>query len=118
MTSSSDRLSASPEFTMTAAHWQTVDAIVGVMRSAGISKNELKKIVAYIHWWRNRHLNQAIGDHLFDYLTTLVNNGPDYSGSAKGYREKILTISRQSLDSFKHDTESVIQILGWAARLV
>lgn len=103
---------------MTAQHWQAVTDIVAVMRSAKVKSNELKKIVAYIRWWRNRHSNEAIGDHLFEYLQVLVTHGDAYSKSAVGYREKILEISRQSLGDFKNDTESVIQILGWATRLV
>ena len=111
-------LQQSTPVAMTDQHWQAVTDIVSIMRSAKVKANELKKIVAYIRWWRNRHTDEAIGDHLFEYLQVLIIHGDAYSKSAAGYREKILDISRQSLDGFKHDTDSVIQILGWATRLV
>lgn len=101
---------------MTEEKWQAVNAIVATMKEGRVSANELKKIVAYLRWWRNRH-DQPIGDHLFDYLQTLIVHGDAYSKSAPGYRQVIERVCREALEAYKQDTDSVIQILGWAARL-
>lgn len=102
---------------MTEEKWRAVAAMVATMREGKVSANELKKVVAYVRWWRNRHEGE-IGEHLFEYLQVLISDGDAYSKSAVGYREAIERGCRESLAAYVQDTQSVVQILGWAARLV
>ena len=63
---------------MTEEKWQAVAALTKAMRQGRVSANELKKVVTYVRWWRNRH-DGAIGEHLFEYLQVLIREGDTYS---------------------------------------
>ena len=100
--------------TMTQADWQVAEAIAQALAKAKIDGNELKKVVSYLRWRQNRGLP---GNGLFEYLDRLAQHGEVRSNQTVGYYQAIAQVCHDSLEPLQADSERVIQILGWAARL-
>ncbi|MGF1499524.1 MAG: hypothetical protein ACFB8W_22280 [Elainellaceae cyanobacterium] len=101
---------------MTPAYWQAARAIAQKLSSTKTDANELKKVVAYLCWLRNRE-GTVTGDRLFDYLATLSQHGEIRSGSTARYYQTIEQVCRDELKDLQADGDALIQILGWAGRL-
>lgn len=101
---------------MTPDHWQAAQAIALELSTTETDVNELKKIVSYLGWLRNRQ-EKITGDRLFEYLATLAQHGEVRSNKTPQYYQTIERVCRSHLEPFAADGNALIQILGWAARL-
>ena len=100
---------------MTADDWQIVEAIAQDIVTSGTDVNELKKVVAYLCWLRNRR--ETIGhEQLFEYLATLARSGEVRSKQTPLYYQQLEQICRQHLQDTVVDGDKLLNILGWAGR--
>ena len=101
---------------MTPEDWQAAKAIAQQLAHTETDGNELKKVVAYLCWLRNR--KETIDrDRLFAYLATLTQHGEVRSGKTAQYYQTIERVCRAYLQPIQVSGDALIQILGWAARL-
>lgn len=102
---------------LTSTQWQVADAIARQLVLADTDANELRKAIAYLRAYLDR---EEAGRKFFDYLNTLARNGNriGHSQRTQGYLESIAQTCQQYLENYKNDVSVMLQILGWAARLM
>ena len=103
---------------MNEQHWRVANAIAQAFQNTNV--NELKKLVSYLRWWQNRQPKDEVDDlgtHLVEYLHNLVTHGETRSQQTPMYYQTLEKVCQKNLELFATDTETAIQILGWAARL-
>ncbi|XHX78416.1 MAG: hypothetical protein RBJ76_29035 [Stenomitos frigidus ULC029] len=101
---------------MIPTYWQAAETIAQHISHTDTDGNELKKVVAYLCWLRNRKVT-VDRDRLFAYLGTLSQHGEVRSGKSMQHYQTIEYICRTQLQDLPVDGNALIQILGWAARL-
>lgn len=97
--------------------WQIAHAIAQTLVQENTDVNELGKAIAYLR----AHVNQEnAGARFFDYLKTLVRNGRQigHSKRTSEYYENIERACSQYLKAYQDDAAAMLQILGWASRLI
>lgn len=102
---------------LTSTQWQIADAIARKLVLEEADVNELRKAIAYLRAYLDR---EDAGKKFFDYLKTLVRNGNRIGHSKRTlpYLESIEQTCDQYLSNHKDDAPTMLQVLGWAARLV
>lgn len=102
---------------ITEKQWLAVYAIAEMLANEGADVNELKKAIAYLRAYRDR---DRAGSIFFNYLQTLVKNGRmvGHSGKTAEYYDSIEKACKQHLQPFQDDVSAMLQILGWAARII
>jgi hypothetical protein len=102
---------------LTDAQWQIADAIARQLVIEGTDVNELRKAATYL---RDRQDEPGAGKKFFDYLKTLVRHGNAIGHSKRtlGYYQSLDATCSQYLGSYQDDSERMLYILSWAARLV
>lgn len=97
-------------------HWDIAHKIAQLLVLDKTDVNELDKAIAYL---RVNSEQPKAGSKFFKYLSILVKNGEYISHSNKTveYYESIAEACQQ-LQPYKHDALLMIQILGWAKRLM
>ena len=102
---------------LTEIQWQIAHAIAQTLVKENTDVNELGKAIAYLRAYSDR---ENAGLKFFDYLKTLAKNGR-YIGHSKRtseYYDSIEKACSQYLKAYKDDVAAMLQILGWAARLM
>lgn len=104
---------------LTDKQWEIAHAIAQTLVKEQTDVNELGKAIAYL---RNA-VNQDIADansRFFKYLKTLVGNGRQigHSGKTTDYYRSIDKACSDCLKGFQGDASTLLQILGWASRLM
>lgn len=102
---------------LTEIQWQIAHAIAQTLVQDDADVNELSKAIAYLRAYAHQ---EKAGSRFFDYLKTLERNGRQIGHSSKtseyyGIIEKACT---KYLKAFQNDVPAMLQILGWAARLM
>jgi len=102
---------------LTSTQWQVADAIARQLVLDNADANELRKTIAYLRAYSDR---EDAGKKFFDYLNTLARNGNriGHSQRTQGYLESIAQTCQQYLETYKGDVPVMLQVLGWAARLM
>lgn len=102
---------------LTDLQWQMAHAIAKTLVLEDADVNELGKAIAYLRAYCDRPDAGAI---FFDYLKTLAKNGRKIGHSKKtsGYYESLETACSQYLKAYRDDAAVMLQILGWASRLM
>ncbi|HBB30402.1 MAG TPA: hypothetical protein DDZ80_05225 [Cyanobacteria bacterium UBA8803] len=102
---------------LTELQWQIAHAIAHTLVKADTDVNELGKAIAYLRAYVNR---ENAGARFFDYLKTLVKNGRQIGHSKRttDYYENIESACSQYLKAYQDDAATMLQILGWASRLM
>jgi hypothetical protein len=101
---------------MTPDYWQVAKAIAQDLSGTETDVNELKKIVAYLCWLRNRE-GDVSTEHLLNYLTILTEHGEVRSKKTVQYYSAIANACSTHLGSLSLGGDALIQILGWVGRL-
>jgi len=104
---------------LTENQWKIAHAIAQTLVKEQTDVNELGKAIAYL---RNA-VNQDRADAnslFFKYLKTLVANGRQigHSGKTTDYYRSIDKACSDCLKGFQGDASTLLQILGWASRLM
>lgn len=102
---------------LTEPHWELAHAVAKSLVIADADVNELQKTIAYLR--SVAHHEDAVARY-FKYLETLVSKGHEMSRSNQTqdyYRSLDITCSKY-LKGRVGETGTLLQILGWAARLV
>jgi hypothetical protein len=104
---------------LTNAQWQAAHAIARDLVIAEVDVNELGKAIAYLRSAINRDAATA-GTQFFKFLATLVRSGNQigHSGRTIGYYHAVDKACNTHLNSAASDAQSLLQILGWATRLM
>src|SRR5919202_1163001 len=102
---------------LTELQWQIAHAIAQTLVKEDTDVNELGKAIAYLRAHANR---ENAGAKFFDYLKTLVRNGRQIGHSKRTweYYENIENTCSQYLKAYQDDAVTMLQILGWASRLM
>lgn len=102
---------------LTSTQWQVADAIARQLVLDQTDLNEFRKTISYLRAYRDR---PDAGKKYFDYLNALARNGNTIGHSKKtqGYLESITASCQKYLDTYKDDAVIMLQVLGWAARLM
>ncbi|PZV22058.1 MAG: hypothetical protein DCF21_01065 [Leptolyngbya sp.] len=102
---------------LTSTQWQVADAIARQLVLDQTDLNEFRKTISYLRAYGDR---PDAGKKYFDYLNALTRNGDRIGHSKKthGYLESITAICQKYLENYKDDADTMLQILGWAARLM
>jgi len=102
---------------LTEVQWQIAHAIAQTLVKADTDVNELGKAIAYLRAYANR---DNAGARFFDYLKTLVKNGKQIGHSKRttDYYENIENACSQYLKAYQDEAATMLQILGWASRLM
>lgn len=102
---------------LTELQWQIAHAIAQTLVKEDTDVNELGKAIAYLRAHANR---ENAGARFFDYLKTLARNGRQigHSKRTSEYYENIETTCSQYLKAYQDDAVTMLQILGWASRLM
>ncbi|MGE5655207.1 MAG: hypothetical protein ACM37W_01075 [Actinomycetota bacterium] len=102
---------------LTEKQWQTAHAIAQNLVKENADVNELGKATAYLRAYSKR---EKAGAKFFDYLKTLERNGRQigHSKRTSEYYESLERFCSQYLKAYQDDVQVMLQILGWAARLV
>jgi hypothetical protein len=102
---------------LTSTQWQVADAIARQLVLDQTDLNEFRKTISYLRAYSDR---PDAGKKYFDYLKTLARNGNTIGHSKKtqGYLESITASCQKYLDTYKDDAVIMLQVLGWAARLM
>lgn len=102
---------------LTSTQWQVADAIARQLVLDDTDLNEFRKTISYLRAYCDRP--DAVKKY-FDYLNALARNGNriGHSKRTQGYLENITATCQKYLDSYKDDAAILLQILGWAARLM
>lgn len=103
--------------TLTENEWQVAHNIAIKLTNDRTDVNELKKMLAYL---RNYGNSDQAGSKFFSYLKTLINNADKIGRSkqTKGHYISIEKACKQYLQIYQSDTSTMLQILGWASRLM
>lgn len=102
---------------LTSTQWQVADAIARQLVLEQTDLNEFRKTISYLRAYSDR---PDAGKKYFDYLNALARNGDriGHSKRTQGYLENITATCQKYLDSYQDDAATLLQILGWAARLM
>lgn len=102
---------------LTELQWQVADAIAQSLVRDGTDVNEFKKVISYLRAYQER---ENAGSQFFDYLKTLTKKGNQIGHSKQTliYLSNIEKVCSKYLQRHQDDTLLMLQILGWAARLV
>jgi hypothetical protein len=102
---------------LTSTQWQVADTIARQLVLDQTDLNEFRKTISYLRAYGDR---PEAGKKYFDYLNALARNGDriGHSKKTRGYLESITATCQKYLDSYKDDAATLLQILGWAARLM
>jgi nucleoid DNA-binding protein len=97
--------------------WKIADAIAQTLVKENTDVNELGKAIAYLRAYSNR---DNAGSRFFDYLKTLAKHGKHigHSQRTSDYYDRIAKACSQYLKAYKDDVAAMLQILGWASRLM
>ncbi|MFQ4138692.1 hypothetical protein PGN35_020495 [Nodosilinea sp. PGN35] len=102
---------------LTSTQWQVADAIARQLVLDQTDLNEFRKTLSYLRAYSDR---PDAGKKYFDYLNALARNGDriGHSKKTQGYLQSITAICQKYLETYKDDADTMLQILGWAARLM
>jgi len=102
---------------LTELQWQIAHAIAQTLVKENTDVNELGKAIAYLRAYANQ---ENAGVRFLDYLKTLVKNGRQIGHSKRttDYYENIENACSQYLKAYQDDAATMLQILGWASRLM
>jgi hypothetical protein len=104
---------------MTATQWEKAHAIARDLVETETDVNELEKAMAYLRSAIKQDQSKA-GTQFFKFLRTLVGNGNKvgHSGRTIDYYDSLEKACIKHLQSGETSAQSILQILGWAARLM
>lgn len=102
---------------LTEIQWQMAHAIAQTLVKENTDVNELGKAIAYLRAYSDR---ENAGSRFFDYLKTLAKNGRHigHSQRTSDYYDSMEKACSQYLKAYKDDVAAMLQILGWASRLM
>lgn len=97
--------------------WQVAHNIAIKLANDRTDVNEIKKVIAYLRTYGN---SEEDGSKFFRYLKIMVENGDKigHSKQTKGFYISIEKACNHYLQSYQSDTSAMLQILGWASRLM
>ena len=101
---------------LTELQWESVHALSQTLAEENADVNELGKAIAYLRTIRQQ---KDAGTRFFTYLNVLVKKGNiiKRSGQTPNYYKIIEKACSKYLKPYEGDAETMLQILGWAARL-
>lgn len=104
---------------LTENQWVIAHAIAQTLVKEQTDVNELGKAIAYLRNAVNQNQADATS-RFFKYLKTLVANGRQigHSGKTTDYYRSIDKACSDCLKGFQGDASTLLQILGWASRLM
>lgn len=104
---------------LTENQWEIAHAIAQTLVKEQTDVNELGKAIAYLRNAVNQNQADA-NSRFFKYLKTLVSNGRQigHSGKTTDYYRSIDKACSDCLKGFQGDASTLLQILGWASRLM
>ncbi|MEG3926511.1 MULTISPECIES: hypothetical protein [unclassified Microcoleus] len=104
---------------LTENQWGIAHAIAQTLVKEQTDVNELGKAIAYLRNAVNQNQADA-NSRFFKYLKTLVGNGRQigHSGKTTDYYRSIDKACSDCLKGFQGDASTLLQILGWASRLM
>lgn len=104
---------------LTENQWGIAHAIAQILVKEQTDVNELGKAIAYLRNAVNQNQADA-NSRFFKYLKTLVGNGRQigHSGKTTDYYRSIDKACSDCLKGFQGDASTLLQILGWASRLM
>jgi hypothetical protein len=104
---------------LTENQWEIAHAIAQTLVKEQTDVNELGKAIAYLRNAVNQDRADA-NSRFFKYLKTLVANGRQigHSGKTTDYYRSIDKACSDCLKGFEGDASTLLQILGWASRLM
>lgn len=104
---------------LTENQWVIAHAIAQTLVKEQTDVNELGKAIAYLRNAVNQNQADA-NSRFFKYLKTLVGNGRQigHSGKTTDYYRSIDKACSDCLKGFQGDASTLLQILGWASRLM
>lgn len=102
---------------LTPTQWQVAEAIAAQLVRDGTDHNEFRKTLSYLRAYSDR---ADAGKKFFDYLKTLDRHGNTIarSGKTQQYLKSIAQTCQKSLKDYQDDVAVMLNILGWAARLM
>lgn len=102
---------------LTDAQWELAHGVAKSLVIADADVNELQKAIAYLR--SVAHHDDAV-DRFFKYLATLVSKGRQvaHSKRTEDYYRSLDKVCGKYLKGRVAETGTLLQILGWAARLV
>jgi len=97
--------------------WDAAHAIAKKLTETDTDVNELTKAISYLRAYQNQ---ENAGNQFFAYLGTLVNNGKQigHGNRTIDYYRNIKSACELNLKTYSSDAATMLQILGWAARLM
>ena len=104
---------------LTENQWGIAHAIAQTLVKEQTDVNEFGKAIAYLRNAVNQNQADA-NSRFFKYLKTLVGNGRQigHSGKTTDYYRSIDKACSDCLKGFQGDASTLLQILGWASRLI
>jgi len=104
---------------LTDKQWEIAHAIAQTLVKEQTDVNELGKAITYLRNAVNQDRADA-NSRFFKYLKTLVGNGRQigHSGKTTDYYRSIDKACSDCLKGFQGDASTLLQILGWASRLM
>ncbi|MBE9122527.1 hypothetical protein IQ269_17405 [Tychonema sp. LEGE 07199] len=104
---------------LTEEQWKIAHEIAQNLAKDNTDVNEFKKAIAYLRNAVNQNKADATS-RFFKYLKILVGNGRQigHSGKTTGYYRSIDKACSDCLKGFQGDASTLLQILGWASRLM
>lgn len=104
---------------LTEHQWGIAHAIAQTLVKEQTDVNELGKAIGYLRNAVNQNQADA-NSRFFKYLKTLVGNGRQigHSGKTTDYYRSIDKACSDCLKEFQGDASTLLQILGWASRLM
>ena len=109
---------AVPEL-LTNTQWQAAHAIAHDLVESKTGVNEFNKVISYLRSAISHDASKA-GTQFFKFLETLKRGGAQIGHSAQTpiYYKNIFNACNAHLKSEESDAQSLLQILGWTARLM
>ncbi len=101
---------------MIPTYWQAARAVANDLSRTSTDVNELKKVVSYLCWLRNRDVTVTT-EQLFHYLDTVAVHGEVRSNQTPQYYRAIAQACKDHLKALNLEGDALIQVLGWAGRL-
>lgn len=104
---------------LTEKQWEKAHNIAQFLVKENADVNEFSKAIAYLRNAVDRERTDAIS-RFFKYLKTLVSSGRQigHSGKTTDYYRSIDKACSDYLKGFQGDASTLLQILGWASRLM
>lgn len=102
---------------LTDIQWQVADAIARQLVIDDTDVNEFRKSISYLRAYADR---EDAGKKFFGYLKTLAQNGNriGHSKRTQPYLDSIHQTCQKYLSNYQDDVPTMLQVLGWAARLM